>query len=126
MTQTTIWSTTIKRLGLNVICGLEHGCYYCPVFGSRHTLPASTNSITGQRNIRIFAYRGHTYFVKEVWHARDSMLYFQFGLYIPPRTDEKAILCPVLMQSKDLAKVLYFNVAGTIEETTMWSQIGDA
>lgn len=118
-TTKTKWSETINSLAYNVVAGLEENQFHCPVFGTVHPLPDPINSISGQRNLRRFHYRGYSYYVKEIFNSAESKYYYMFGLYLQPKKEhDRASLCPILMISKNMAHAIYFDTTGKVLKTT--------
>lgn len=116
MTTTKRWSKTINLLALNVVAGVEDNKYFCPVFGTTHTLPSPRNDIQGQRNMRLFYYRGHSYFIKEIYNTEKQDYYYMFGLFLPSKkgTNELPALCNIVMISKKIDHAIFFDTSGKL------------
>jgi len=109
----TTWSETVKLLGFNIIATIDDNKYFCPLFGTEFKLPPPHNLYDGQRNLRVFSYRGFQYYVKSVWHTKALKDYYVFGLYTHPEGGYKT-LRPILLVSPDLKHVVYFDTKGSV------------
>ena len=114
-TTKTTWSETINNLGFNVVAGIRAECFFCPVFGTTHRLPEPSNKISGQRNLRIFNYRGYIYYIKEVYNTERADYYYAFGLYVSPKQEgDLPALHPVMFVSKDMSHSIHFDTMGKV------------